>query len=197
MNNPSMLTRDLLEGLGARWEARNLPVLNALTRGLTDAEIDAIIAPLGLRLPDEARERWRWRDGVVDVREPGDRYIGPGVRYLPLSAAVDRYLNQRALAEKVASEEDDPTHWWQPNWFPIVSLDTGGEVAVDCAAPVHDPSPVRVVDWWREDFMEPVAPSLGAVVEEWIDAFDSGRWRWVAEGARRWERKVVEGYFLS
>ena len=198
MDRVQAITREQLEELEARWRARAIPLIERLAPGLSDDEIDATIAPLGLQLPREAREWWRWHDGVpaASIQFTWQRHIGPRIQYLPLAEAVEHYKSRRAKAVD-DPVNDDPTYWWDPTWFPVVNTDSGEHVAVECEVVEVASSPVRLVDWWREDFMEPVAPSLGAVVAEWLDAFDSGRWRWIADGEGRWEREVVEGFLLS
>jgi cell wall assembly regulator SMI1 len=198
MDRDQPLTRELLDGLEARWKARGVPLLERLAPGLTDEEIDATMAPLGLRLPAEAREWWRWHDGVpaTAINYTYERHLGPRLQYLPLAEAVERYRRRRAEVAEDPSV-DDPTYWWHPLWFPVVRSDSGEDLAVDCGVGEGEPSPVRLVDWWREDFMNPLACSLGAAIAEWVDAFDTDRWRWVAEGEGRWERQVVDGFPLS
>ncbi len=48
------------------WEQRDIPIRHHLQPGLTDVEIEQIMAPTGLTLPEEARAWWRWHNGVPD-----------------------------------------------------------------------------------------------------------------------------------
>ena len=59
------LTVDLLEQLAERWRRQRAPITEALSPGLDEEEMDALIAPLGLSLPVEARVWWGWHDGVA------------------------------------------------------------------------------------------------------------------------------------
>jgi hypothetical protein len=61
---PRVLDDALLDELGGRWRDLGAPISDALRPGLTDAEIGALTAPLGLVLPEEARRWWRWHDGA-------------------------------------------------------------------------------------------------------------------------------------
>ena len=190
---PMPLTFELLEELGARWRARGVPLVDRLRAGLEDEQIDEVLEPLGIaRLPDEARLWWRWHDGVpAEAVNAGlERSMGaPGFEYLPLAEAAALYEKQSALAVAAAAGAgppplDEPGHWWRSSWFPITVSATGTVVAVDCAAGPGAPAPVHAVDWWHEDFRRPAAASLGEVVRTWIEAFDSDRWRWLAEDSR-------------
>ena len=201
--NTRPLAKDLLDELGARWEARSLPLLDLLQPGLSDRQISEVEASLGLRLPTEARLWWSWHDGVpaTAVRFGRERSFGPGFEYLPLSEAVQLYGKQRELSVEAAEGNDppmdDPHYWWAPSWFPITRSGSGEVVVVDCNAAPGEPTPVRLIDWWLEDFHEVRTASLREVVAEWIDAFDTGRWRWVNEGGGRWERELLPGFQLS
>src|SRR5688572_20683915 len=50
------------------WHARRgRGVVERLRAGSTLAQLDAVEAELGCKLPDEARALWRWRDGLADA----------------------------------------------------------------------------------------------------------------------------------
>jgi hypothetical protein len=49
-----LLTEELLEQLAERWRTLHAPIANSLRPGLSKVEMDALAAPLGLRLPHEA-----------------------------------------------------------------------------------------------------------------------------------------------
>jgi hypothetical protein len=67
------VTRYLDTELLAEFEAvlgeLRVPITRVWRPGLDDASIDALLEPLGIQLPEEARRWWRWRNGVV----PGTR----------------------------------------------------------------------------------------------------------------------------
>ena len=78
-----------------RWREDGAPTADALRPGLGDTEMDELTAPLGLRLPPEARTLWSWHDGA----EPGPnvQWIGTGWEPLPLSRAVSITQEYREL----------------------------------------------------------------------------------------------------
>ena len=124
-----MLDRQLLGELEARWHAEGAPITERLTPGLSDEEIDAITAPLGIRLPAEARLWWQWHNGVpasaVTLR--AERTIGgPYYEYIPLEEAAADYRQVRKIAAEVVRDMDqDVDDFWHPSWWPI-SSDLGG-----------------------------------------------------------------------
>jgi len=153
------------------------PVADRLRPGLSDVEIDEVLGPLGIDLPEEARVWWKWHDGA----DPdGDRWISPrAFAYVSLGEATlireeVRQQAQRAGTPDAPPPMDEPDYWWAPSWFPLGS--SGGTVACDYSVARHEPSPIRVVDWWDEEFHRPKAASLGQMVSWWIDAFDRGAW---------------------
>lgn len=141
------------------------PLVDLLQPGLTEAEMDDRTRPLGVTLPDEARLWWGWHDGV----------------------AVEHYGNdpQREIAVKAAGsggyppDWGDPDYWWHPQWFPITESISGSTVACDCSVRPGEPTPIRAVSWGtKEDSDVPVARSFGEMVEWWLEAFDTGAWRY-------------------
>jgi hypothetical protein len=95
--DPQAVTNELLDaGLLAQledcWRACGAPVADALRPGLTDDEMDALTAPLGIRLPAEARRWWGWHDGAN--AKPGYEapLLGPQRPLYPLARAVQKCL---------------------------------------------------------------------------------------------------------
>lgn len=177
--NPIALTPPLLEELEQRWRDRGLPILDQLRPGLTDDEIDDLMAPLGLELPEEARVWWRWHDGADLTGTSGEWAFSPAgsVVFTPLARQVEHYREMpsrsSALAGRAGRDED---FWWRPSWFAL----TQGrpEVVCDCAAP-GPASPIYAYDvsMW-EGLHTPRADSFGQVVTWWIRAYDDGIWRY-------------------
>jgi cell wall assembly regulator SMI1 len=158
--------------------------VNRLQPGLAEEQQDRMLAPLELRLPQEARLWWRWHDGVTLVRAPSiQRTIGPGFEYLPLAEAIVQYHRCRDAAREVASTPgqsppvNNPDHWWAPHWFPVTLTGYGGVVACDCSVDDALRTPIRMV-WWagRESYADPVTQSFGEMVSWWIDAMETGAW---------------------
>ena len=97
-----VLTADLLETLERGWARQSAPVMEHLRPGLSPERIDDLTAPVGLRLPVEARIWWGWHDGV-DVRLGPRTELGPS---LPFSTARggDRLMSPAAGPSRAGVE---------------------------------------------------------------------------------------------
>jgi hypothetical protein len=185
----------MLEELADRWRRHGAPVGDGLQPGLVGEQIDALTAPLGLRLPTEARVWWGWHDGVYAsrVRWAREREVVPGLEFLPLAEAVRRCIDMRVISldwhKSAAGAEPDP--WWGPSWFVLTDAGQAGIIAGDCAIPDGAPTPIRCVDPPEPGNVPstPILGSLGALVQGWIDAFDQGAWtytdRWQIDAEHR------------
>lgn len=71
-----MLSKELLEDPAARWRRQDMPIAGSLRPGLSDAEMDPLTEPLGIRLPREARTWWGWHDGAWTDGK-GSSNLGP------------------------------------------------------------------------------------------------------------------------
>jgi hypothetical protein len=173
------LTPDSLNRLASAWAAQGAPIADQLADGLTDQEIDALMAPLGLRLPAEARMWWGWHDGVPWRPSGGvtpERALGHGLQYLPLRDAVDQYLKEREVFSEVTG---DPEPYRPASLFPITWR--AGPIMCDCSVPEGEPTPIYFSgshDARPEDFERPAARSFGEMVTWWIEAIEDGVWRW-------------------
>jgi cell wall assembly regulator SMI1 len=181
-----MLTPELLDGLKELWAREGAPVLQHLRPGLAPEEIDALTEPLGVRLPTEARTWWGWHDGVSGTVALGvQRELGPGLPFLPLGDAVALYRHALQQAAEVAGDQAD--YWWRPSWFPVT--ERSGEIRCDCSVEDGSPTPIYWAyshDHDADGLANPKVESFGTMVTWWIEAVESGAWRYSAE-ARRWE----------
>jgi hypothetical protein len=185
-----LLTPDLLAEYEERLRSQGAPVDRWGRPGLSDDEMDATIASVGLRLPTEARVWWAWHDGGTDD-EGRWAFLGPnGTDFLSLARAVETYRACRALALELVEPEipelANVENRWNSNWFPI-----RGEqlpVVIDCGVTLGAPTPVRRIDFADVEGSPSVrAPSLGQAVLWWIAALDAGAWTWNRD-RRAWDR---------
>jgi len=80
---------EALEKLVAVFESKGIPMRPHLRPGLTRAEVQAALSPLGLTPPEELYQLYEWHDGIERIYRPEwlfDRY-----EFLPLSEAVQEY----------------------------------------------------------------------------------------------------------
>jgi hypothetical protein len=174
-----ILDVSLLRAFEERLRLWDLPVGRWANPGLTDDEMDEVVAPLGLRLPIEARIWWGWYDG--ETKEGRGKLFTPWDGMLPLREAVDVYLSFRSMANKLSEPDhlppprDNPDFFWHPGWFPLLGPQL--PFVIDCSVGENEPTPIRMIDWQDVDgFFEPRAGSFGQMVAWWIEAIDSGAW---------------------
>jgi hypothetical protein len=58
-----VLDHELLADLEAAWRSQGAEIAGLLAPGLGDEAMAALLQPLGLTLPEEARIWWGWHDG--------------------------------------------------------------------------------------------------------------------------------------
>lgn len=170
---------DRLEGV---LHSLGAPVAELFRPGLTDEQIDDLMAPTGLTLPDELRIWWRWHDGANEAasdQEEGRR-LGPGGwLHLSLRQAVDLhgYHNGR-YREMIEIEAMDLAELaWRPNLFPFShrGWQPNHVLAADTSVPKHASAPVVMtsemgIESWTG------ADSVSEVVGLWIELLESGRY---------------------
>ena len=160
-------------------------MIDHLRPGLPSKRIDEITRPLGLTLPVEARIWWGWHDGV-DVRFGVHVELSPSLPFLPLEEAAALCDHARRQAAQVAGDQAD--YWWRPSWFPIT--ERRGEIRCDCDVQEGAPTPIFYAyshDHDADGLNNPKVDSFGRMVGWWVEALETGAWRYNAE-AKRWER---------
>lgn len=182
--DPSVLTFELLDALEERWVSGGLTdLVTHLEPGLSDARIDELTGPLGIRLPPELRTWFAWRNGG------GRRFWTVPLDLWSLQDAVAETqrkfdLNVRVRLDPSVPEDNE----FQPSWFLFTGADGRGAY-VDTS----DDGDTSRIYWWNPE-QEPVysgVASLGRLVELAIEAWDTGwyvRWDqggWVIDDSRR------------
>jgi hypothetical protein len=183
-----MLTTERLEQLKLRWEKLGLVgVLDYLRPALTDAEMDALTEPLGIVLPDEARVWWGWHDGtnplgIHPIRGEQFAMLAPGRIFLPLGHAVQQCQRLR----EVIWEDKEPHDLWR-QWLPLNTVED--PTILDCAADA--PARVFKLEFQFQDRRIGL-PTLGALIDAYIEAFDAGVW-WLEQPGdidSRWQQDL-------
>jgi hypothetical protein len=169
---PPLLTRELLDELEGRWRAQNAPLVPHLRPGLAEEEMAAIVGGRAI-------------DTIM---------TGLGWKFFPLARAVEEALEQRDRAREIAGDNAD-AFLWRWAWLPLADNFHGGAIVVDgrtspeaAATPVFYTEPeVGTGDG------TPRAPSLGQMVQWWIDAMDAGLIDYDATaGAWRYEADAID-----
>ncbi|MDQ2630054.1 MAG: SMI1/KNR4 family protein [Actinomycetota bacterium] len=161
------------------------PVVQRFQPPASGEALAAVEAYLGAPLPDELREWWGWHNGIDESsgERPIQSSIGPIFFALSTVGAVETSRELRIGAEEDAPE--DPDSLWASSWIAIRSQ---GRVACECNIPTDAPVPVLHVDYHKAAYPGAViCHSLGRMVQWWIEALESGAWRYDREDGR-WER---------
>jgi hypothetical protein len=158
-------------------------VVDHFRPGLTDAQMDQLGASAGLVLPVEARRWYGWHDGAEGAHQALNRSIG-GWRPLPLAVALAHGEQTRRILRRTLETAPPEHRWdldwqWAAHWLPFAIPGHGAALGLECGVRVDEPSPVYYVEWANpvEGPPSPDAPSLGALIDRWLQAMESGSWR--------------------
>jgi hypothetical protein len=176
----AVLDERLLDRFEAALRAVSAPVLRHLAPGLTDAQIDAQLAPLGIDLPEEARVWWRWRDGWLPGSPPAENHLVPDRVKRPVARAAHLFADIAPYLPEWGME-------WQGDLKLLSFVSEKPRMYIACAGPRDAPVPV----WTQNDIEDPEQrlPSIGALIERWCwlleeriwDTAEDGAWRVAAE----------------
>lgn len=172
-----MLTTEQIDRLVDALVRQGAPVVDLLAPGLSDREMDELTAPLGMRLPDEARTWWGHYNGapVRPGDESRDPALSPSWWWAPLEVVVAHREEVRAWV--------DPDMWLK-SWLPVA---VGGyDLVIETAVESGQPSPVHLIDFEGDDENVgechiPALPSFGALVDAWTAALAGDAVRFVPD----------------
>lgn len=171
---PRNLDHDLVEEFFESLTRAGFPTRERMRPALTDEEMDAIVEPLGLWLPTEARIWWSHHNGGQQAPISSGR---------DLASLKEIVSATKQLRELDSIDPDIPTKSWDPRLLPLVHSE---EIfGCDCSVPAGAPSPVSVwIPKDAEDLGAPILPSIGSLVEIWLTAIEEGLWEWLPEKGR-------------
>src|SRR5690349_22836896 len=111
------------------WAEQNVPIAEHLSPGLTDLQIDEIMAPTGIRLNEVHRALFRWHDGAVD-NDPDfspisrDTVLYSTLQFRSLAQMVEYWqgpwLEQGLEFARDITDTLGPHGPWGPEWFPLL-----------------------------------------------------------------------------
>jgi hypothetical protein len=138
------------------------PMASAFLPGLSDGEIDALMKPTGLRLPQSARDLYKWRNGV-DRKKKGGYVFFYRMQMFPLHEQI-----KYSYAGLCEVRED-----FNKNWFPLFDTVTADRWAIDCNSPHAVDAPI--IDFDNESIDHPQAFStLEQCLRCMLAAFEQG-----------------------
>jgi hypothetical protein len=96
----TILDESLLDGLVAALRAQGAPIVDHLNAGIADAELDVLTAPLGIKLPAEARAWWRYANGVPRSAPLSSVGLSASRWWAPLEEIVHECREMREIASE-------------------------------------------------------------------------------------------------
>ncbi len=154
----------MLARLEAELRAKAIPFIETMAPGLTDAEIDEIIEPAHLIMPEEVRAWWRWHNGPGPDAPRDAGWLLPYRDARSLKACVDLYLyvgRDDRLIEPLGE-------------LPVIY--------VECRGSGDVPAPIYSQNDYAGDDPRQVLPSYGELVLTWIDYLERGVYATKPEG---------------
>lgn len=182
---PRLLDLALCAALEDRLRDQGAAIVDVLRPGLSDKEMDRLTSEVGIDLPHEARVWWGWHDGAgelgaINVWQPPELELGPGISLLPMQDAVGHCRRMRELCDSI-----DPDVTWPRSWLAISDVNADA-IVLHCGGSRLDPVPVEAFTPEAGFDSGPDLVSMGDMVEIWIGAIDCGGWRYDRE-LERWE----------
>lgn len=178
----------LLSRLQAVWEEQGAPMARLSRPGLSDAELDAHAATLGVVLPEELRQWWRWRNGATPAPNVAAESVGPGGWSL---IGLEKVADERNLLVQSHADMGIPGVVWDQSWLPI----TKGPwcwLFAKTAEAAAGRVPVGLVEWpWEGEFAATVLPSLTDMVALWVQMLDEGFYAW-DPGTNSWRIRFAD-----
>ncbi|MEY2515755.1 MAG: hypothetical protein QOJ89_3113 [bacterium] len=163
MSSARVLDEEILERFEAALRCVGAAIVDAWAPGLRDDEIDALVQPLGIALPEEARVWWRWHDGLRPGRGPQSWDLLPGRSLLSLEDALDLFVPER---EHMADDGFPDMLLTPVTRHPIILF--------GCDGAPDAPVPVYVMDDWSDEAPRLALPSIGELVLTWTSYIDTG-----------------------
>lgn len=153
--------RERLLALEERWRPYGGRGGMRVRPGLTDAEMDAVVAPIGYRLDEEQRAWWGWADGTegTATNDADAGQVFPATCLLPLRAAVREY-------RRWSAQNSHHPELWPLHWLPL----TNGQIPLVSGATGTDRTEVSIFD--PEDPPGQILQSLAHQLDVWLWFWD-------------------------
>lgn len=170
-----ILDSSLIDRLIATLRVQGAPMVDHLNAGLSDDEMNALVAPLGISLPDEARVWWHYANGVTNANgvppdAPSSIDLSPSWSWAPLEEIVAECREMRQIGNEDVLPGEPSVY--RDSWLPIVLGD--GMLVMDTSQSVIAPAgTVDFADYDLDDTWIPDLPSLGALVQAWTSALET------------------------
>ncbi len=155
------LTPAILDRFGQASSHAGSPLLDVLEPGLSDGQIEGLVAELGLGAPPELRALWGWATMPERPSNPRAWQIHWSFELLPPTRAVHETKARRA------DPLVHPRH--QHAWLAVAVEQIPRYLLLDCS----DPAAVLPVLFDEEEVLT-AAPSFGALFSYWTELIEIG-----------------------
>lgn len=170
-------TAQILSELEGAMRSKAPKVLDQMQTGLSDGEIAALEGQSGVRLPDEIKTLYRWRNGC---RSSDPRVAGPipGHRFVPLKEAlglVTALSNQVAQVTAVQRAAIGLLAGHRRSWISLFDDGSGDGYFFD---PKRKPEEGAVFYSFAEDGSYVFFPSLRNLLAGTVKCYEKGAFLW-------------------
>jgi cell wall assembly regulator SMI1 len=151
-----------------RWLVAHRPQYYAqLQSGATDADFAAFDAKFSLRLPEDFRHLYRWRNGQAATCSESLQY---NRMFLSLQDSAE---TKELFDGMIGSDFEDPRHW-RRGWVPFLHNGGGSHLCVDLNAE-DGGHPGQLIAFWKADDDRPVEfQSLHAWLNDLVCSMEDG-----------------------
>jgi hypothetical protein len=169
-----LLDDELLSRFERALDAAGAAIIRVWAPGLEDAQINALTAPHGFRLPEEARRWWRWHNGFLPDTTSPDWELTPRRPLLDLADTLEIYAADRGARHQLYGVD----RWLMP-------VADRPNVYFACDGAPEDPVPIHT----QQDIEEPIQalPSIGELVKTWTELIETGVFTTNAHGHWEWD----------
>jgi cell wall assembly regulator SMI1 len=123
--------------------ARTRPdFLAILLPGVSDDALNTFEARFSLRLPDNFRQLYRWRNG-----QPPD--CSANFDHNRMFTPLEEVADTKAMLDGMIGEEFDDPRWWRRTWVPFLSNGGGDHLCLDVLAE-DGGSPGQLIAFWHD-----------------------------------------------
>jgi hypothetical protein len=173
-----VLNSDILADFERALRSVDAAITRAWQPGLDDDQIDALVQPLGLDLPDEARTWWRWHDGCPTGTHPAEAELTPRRPLFDLVLTLDDFESFRGATLQLEGSDARLQPVGDQPW-----------IFFACDGPRDAPVPIYVGGHGEGHRL--ALPSIGELVLTWTRLIDEGGYTTDADGLWEWDFEKI------
>ncbi|MEM8672009.1 MAG: SMI1/KNR4 family protein [Planctomycetota bacterium] len=139
----------------------------SLLPGATDVAFAEFESKFSLRLPNEFRSFYRWRNG-----QPASELASfqDNLMFTPLNDVAEI---KDTLDGMIGNDFEDP-EWWRRGWVPFLASGSGDHLCIDLVAE-DGGTPGQLISFWHDDEERDVEfPSLADWLSDLVQSMEDG-----------------------